>query len=77
MRAKASIKAQGALKVRLAAPPIDDRSNQALMRPLAERLNVPKSAVRIVAGERGRTKRVEIKGARREQIIEMANSCRT
>jgi hypothetical protein len=68
---------QGALKVRLTAPPVDGRANEALIRLLAERLNVPKSAVRIVAGEKSRTKRVEIIGARREQIIEMLNSCRT
>jgi uncharacterized protein len=68
---------QGALKVRLTAPPVDDRANEALIRLLAERLNVPRSAVRIVAGEKSRTKRVEIAGARREQIIEIVNSCRT
>ena len=68
---------QGALKVRLTAPPVDDRANDALIRLLAERLNVPRSAVRIVAGEKSRTKRVEIAGARREQIIEIVNSCRT
>ena len=68
---------QGALKVRLTAPPVDDRANDALIRLLAERLNVPRSAVRIVAGEKSRKKRVEIAGARREQIIEIVNSCRT
>jgi len=40
-------------------------------------LNVPRSAVRIVAGGKSRTKRVEITGAHRVQIIEMLNSCRT
>ena len=67
---------QGALKVRLTAPPVDDRANDALIRLLAERLNVPRSAVRIVAGEKSRTKRVEIAGARREQItaFEIVNS---
>ena len=68
---------QGALKVRLSAPPVDDRENDALIRLLAQRLNVPRSAVRIVAGGKSRTKRVEITGARREQIIGMLNSCRT
>ena len=32
---------QGALKVRLTAPPVDDRANDALRRLLAARLNVP------------------------------------
>jgi uncharacterized protein len=68
---------QGALKIQITAPPIDDRANQALIQMLAERLNVAKSAVRIVAGGKSRRKRVEIRGARRAQIIEIANSCRT
>lgn len=68
---------QGALKVRLNAPPVDDRANEALVELLAERLNVPRSAVRIVAGGKSRTKRVEITGARGEQIIGLLNSCRT
>lgn len=57
----------GALKVRLTAPPVDDRANHALCRLLAERLKVPVSAVRIVAGEKNRTKRVSIAGVSRAQ----------
>lgn len=62
---------QGALKVRVTAPPVDDRANKALRRLLAERLNVPVSAVRIVAGEKSRTKRVFIAGASRDKITEL------
>jgi uncharacterized protein (TIGR00251 family) len=58
----------GALKIRLTAPPIEDRANLALRRLLAERLNVPLSAVRILAGEKSRTKRVSIAGVSRAQI---------
>lgn len=53
---------QRGLKVRLSAPPLDNRANEALCKFLASRLNVPASAVRIAAGARGRTKRVEIHG---------------
>jgi uncharacterized protein (TIGR00251 family) len=59
----------GALKVRLTAPPVDDRANEALVRLLAERLNVPRSAVRIVSGEKSRTKRVAVAGLTREQVV--------
>jgi uncharacterized protein (TIGR00251 family) len=59
---------QDALKVRLTAPPVDDRANEALRRLLAARLKVPLSAVRIAAGERSRTKRVEIQGVTAAQI---------
>ena len=58
----------GALKVRLTAPPVDEKANAALCRLLAERLNVPVSAVRIVAGEKNRSKRVAIAGVTPAQI---------
>jgi uncharacterized protein (TIGR00251 family) len=62
---------QGALKVRLTAPPVDDRANEALRRLLAERLNVPISAVRIVSGEKSRNKKVEVAGATRSQLASL------
>jgi uncharacterized protein (TIGR00251 family) len=57
-----------ALKIRLQAPALEDRANQALCEFLAELLKTPKSAVRILAGERGRTKRVEVFGVTAAQI---------
>jgi uncharacterized protein len=59
----------GALKVRLTAPPVDDRANRSLRRLLARRLKVSLSAVRIVAGETSRTKRVTISGVTRDQVL--------
>jgi len=64
---------QGALKVRLTAPPVDDKANDALRRLLAARLNIPLSAVRIVSGERSRTKRIEIRGVTAAQIRALAS----
>jgi len=61
----------GALKVRLTAPPVKDRANEALRRLLAERLNVPASAVRIVAGEKSRTKRVAVAGVSKAKVLEL------
>jgi uncharacterized protein len=63
---------QGALKVRLTAPPVDDRANDALRRLLADRLNVPMSAVRIVAGQKSRTKRISIAGVTKAQVGALA-----
>ena len=60
---------EGALKVRLQAPAVEDRANAALCEYLAELLKTPKSAVRILGGERGRTKRVEIRGVHEAQIL--------
>ena len=53
---------QDGLKIRLTAPPVDDRANEALRKLLAARLKVPLAAVRIASGERSRNKRVEING---------------
>lgn len=58
----------GALKVRLTAPPADGRANQACCRLLADQLKIPLSAVRILGGERSRTKRVELRGVTAEEV---------
>jgi hypothetical protein len=52
----------GALRIRLQAPAVEDRANQALRIFLAELLKRPKSAVRILSGVRSRTKRIELFG---------------
>jgi uncharacterized protein (TIGR00251 family) len=52
----------GALKIRLAAPPVDGAANVALIEFVAERLGIPKSRVRLVAGAGSRRKIVEIEG---------------
>lgn len=52
----------GALKVRLAAPPVEGAANKALVKLLAKRMGVPRSAVSVVAGETGRNKVVEVAG---------------
>jgi uncharacterized protein (TIGR00251 family) len=63
---------QDGLKIRLTAPPVDDRANQALCKLLAVRLKVPLTAVRIASGERSRTKRVEIFGVTAAMIRALA-----
>jgi uncharacterized protein len=63
---------QDGLKIRLTAPPVDDRANQALCKLLAMRLKVPLTAVRIASGERSRTKRVEIFGVTAAMIRALA-----
>ena len=64
---------QDGLKIRLTAPPVDDRANEALRRLLAARLKVPLAAVRIAAGERSRNKRVEIRGVTAAMINALAD----
>jgi uncharacterized protein (TIGR00251 family) len=60
---------EGALKVRLRAPALEDRANEALCEYLAELLKTPKSAVRILSGHRSRSKRVEVSDVTEQQIL--------
>lgn len=53
----------GALRIRVAAPPVEGEANDALIRFLAKRLRVPASRITVVKGASSRTKRVEVEGA--------------
>lgn len=59
---------EGALKVRLTAPPIDGAANEALLALLSERLGLPKRAIHIVHGATGRHKIIEITGMTAEAL---------
>jgi uncharacterized protein len=59
----------GALKVRLQAPAVENRANEALCEYLAALLKMPKSAVRILSGDRSRIKRLEIRGVTKQQLL--------
>jgi uncharacterized protein len=61
----------GALKIRLCAPAIENRANEALVAFLSDLLKTSKSAVRIQSGGHGRNKRVEIRGVTRQQILDL------
>lgn len=58
----------GALKVRLQAPAVENRANDALIEFLAGLLKTSRSAVRILSGDRSRIKRIEIRGVTAQQI---------
>ena len=51
-----------ALKIRVAAPPVDGAANEAIIRFFADRLAVSRSRVRVTKGASGRRKVVEIDG---------------
>ncbi|MHB8304118.1 MAG: DUF167 domain-containing protein [Acidobacteriaceae bacterium] len=52
-----------ALKIRLAAPPVEGRANEVLLRYLADLFEVPLRQVTLRAGATGRKKRVAIQGS--------------
>jgi uncharacterized protein (TIGR00251 family) len=61
----------GAMKIRLCAPAVENRANEGLVEYLAGVLKTPKSAVRIRSGEQSRLKRVEVIGVTRQQIEDL------
>lgn len=57
-----------ALKIRLAAPPVDGKANDALLAFLARTLGLPKSRVLLVSGQTSRSKRVAVTGLSSAEI---------
>ena len=58
----------GAILIRVSAPPVEGAANDAVITLLAERLAIPRRNIRIVSGESSRRKRLEIAGVTPEQI---------
>ncbi|HSD32675.1 MAG TPA: DUF167 domain-containing protein [Gemmatimonadales bacterium] len=58
-----------AVRIRLAAPPVDGAANAELVRFLAERLGVPRRAVSIVRGATARRKAITIEGLSAESVV--------
>lgn len=56
------------LKIRVAAPPIAQAANEALLAFVAQRLGVRQRAVRLIAGATSRRKILEVEGITAEQI---------
>lgn len=64
----------GALKIKLAAPPVDGSANAELIKTLAKAFGVPKHSVEILSGQTSKTKQVKIKGATKENLMELVNA---
>ena len=61
-----------ALKIRLSAPPVDGKANEALIKFIAETLHLPKSAVNLKSGQTSRRKVLEVCGAEASSITALA-----
>jgi uncharacterized protein (TIGR00251 family) len=52
----------GAILIRLAAPPVDGAANDALVAFLSQALDLPRRDISILSGDKSRSKRVQITG---------------
>ena len=58
-----------AIRIRVAAPPVDGAANAELVRHIADRLKVPRRAVTIAQGLTGRRKTVTVEGLTTNQVV--------
>lgn len=56
------------LRVRVKAPPVDGKANEAIVKFFAGLLGVPKGAVAIASGDTGRIKRIRVSGISAEAV---------
>ena len=61
-------RADGAIQVRVAAPPVDGEANAALLRFLAGVLDVPRSRLEIIGGASSRRKRIAVNGLTPDEL---------
>ena len=62
----------GALKVKLTAPPVEGAANTALIALFAKKLGVAKGAIEIVSGASSRSKRVRVTGVDADRVRALA-----
>ncbi|MDQ1613503.1 MAG: uncharacterized protein QOG00_3434 [Pyrinomonadaceae bacterium] len=63
-----------ALRVRVAAPPVEGAANEELARTLARALGVPTRAIEIKSGHASKSKLVRVAGATRERLLSLVSA---
>lgn len=66
----------GALRVRVAAPPVEGAANEELIRTLARALDVPSRAVEITSGHASKLKQVRVTGVERSVLESLSGGKR-
>ena len=61
----------GALKIKIKAPPVDGKANDEIVRFLSKKLEISKSKLEILKGDKSRLKKVLIYGLTIEKIKSM------
>ena len=58
----------GRLKLRLAAPPVEGKANEALIQWLSKKLEIRRTNIELLAGDLSRLKRVRVQGLTADQL---------
>lgn len=61
--------AEGVLKIKLTAPPVEGAANKALVEFLSSKFKVAKSRISIVTGQSGRSKVVAVEGINKTELL--------
>jgi hypothetical protein len=64
----------GVLRVRVKAPPVAGEANDAVLRLLAARLQLPRASIKITTGVRSRRKTIEVVGMDERKVWERLRS---
>ncbi|MCI0389999.1 MAG: DUF167 domain-containing protein [Acidobacteria bacterium] len=65
----------GALKIRLAAPPVDGEANQELIRLLAKLFDAPRQRIAILSGQTSKNKIIRVSGISVEEVRKALRNC--
>lgn len=63
--------ADGVLKIKITAPPVEGAANKACIRFLAKTFNISPSSVSVIKGEKNRQKKILIQGINRDSLLKM------
>ncbi|MFB3119104.1 MAG: DUF167 domain-containing protein, partial [Stenotrophomonas maltophilia] len=63
----------GILRIRVTAPPVDGQANAAAIALLAQALDLPKSAIRLVRGASSREKTLAVESMSQEEVNQRLN----
>ena len=61
------------IKVKVTAPPIEGKANEALIRLLAKKLGIPSSSIEILKGDHSREKTLRISGDLDRELMKKLN----
>lgn len=61
----------GRLKLRLAAPPVEGKANEALIQWLSKTLEIKRAQIELLAGDLSRLKRVRVQGMSVQRLIDL------